>query len=100
MIYNNKSNYTRIRLTGRNKENKEIVVIIIKQGGELKMTKSKNVYVERIFPALNGFNAAMKKNVEDQTGIIFNVLELTQRIYKALRTITLTSLVSFVKNNK
>lgn len=46
------------------------------------MMNNKNVFVTKIYLILNGFNAVIKINVEDQIGITFNVLALTAKILK------------------
>jgi hypothetical protein len=72
----------------------------IKQEGELKMTNNKNVFAERIFLDLNGFNVVMNKNVEDPIGIILNVLGLIPKTFKVSKTIILILHVNFARKNK
>ena len=43
---------------------------------------NKNVFVTKIYLILNGFNAVIKINAEDQIGITFNVLDLIAKILK------------------
>lgn len=51
-----------------------------RQAGESQLqqraSNNKNAYVENWFPADNGFNVAMSKNVEAATGIIWNAQAL------------------------
>jgi hypothetical protein len=60
------------------------------------MMNNKNVFVTKIYLILNGFNAVIKINVEDQIGITFNVLALIAKILKISKISILH--VNFVKD--
>lgn len=98
MILKNKLNFIKITHTVQNKVNKITVIKLTNLKEELRINSNKNVFVTRIYLGQNGFSVVINKNAGDQIGIIYNVLDQTEKICKIFNKFIL--LANFVKDKK